>query len=116
MIIIIILLLLLSSAIKFIALESSGAWCTEGWDFVLELGRRLMDTTLDKLETSYLFQRLGSRSTRERHLLCLDLTMLNCNCRIIIIIKIPGNFLTVCAGTAYRHFFHEKENVFNALY
>ena len=29
-----------------IALESSGAWSTEGLDFVLELGRRLTDTTL----------------------------------------------------------------------
>jgi len=70
------------------ALESSSAWSTEGLDFVLELGRRLTDTTLDKLEANYLFQRLGCHSAREHHLLCLDLTMLNCNCIKIIIIII----------------------------
>ena len=42
-----------------VALESNGAWSTEGLDFVLELRRRLTDTILDKLEASYLFQRLS---------------------------------------------------------
>src|SRR6218665_1518017 len=36
-----------------VSLESSGAWSSEGLEFITELGRRMTNTTLDKLETSY---------------------------------------------------------------
>src|SRR6218665_2240003 len=42
-----------------VSLESSGAWSSEGLEFITELGRRMTNTTLDKLETSYLFQRIS---------------------------------------------------------
>src|SRR6218665_33744 len=42
-----------------VSLESSGAWSWEGLEFIPELGRRMTNTTLDKLETSYLFQRIS---------------------------------------------------------
>src|SRR6218665_1425688 len=42
-----------------VSLESSGAWSSKGLEFITELGRRMTNTTLDKLETSYLFQRIS---------------------------------------------------------
>lgn len=49
--------------------ESNGAWC-----LVLELGRRLTDTSLDKLKKTYLFHRLSvAVQPLKRHLLFFDL-------------------------------------------
>jgi hypothetical protein len=50
-----------------IAIETAGSWCSEGLDFVCDLGKRLKQVTGDPLELTYLFQRLShSNSTRER--------------------------------------------------
>jgi hypothetical protein len=57
-----------------VALESSGAWSSEGLDFVLELGRRLKDATHDKLETSYLLQRL-SVALQRGNAICFSSTL-----------------------------------------
>ena len=57
-----------------VALESSGAWSSEGLDFVLQLGWRLTDTTLDKLETSYLFKRF-SVAIQRGNVICLSSTL-----------------------------------------
>src|SRR6218665_2173846 len=57
-----------------VALESSGAWSSEGLDFVLELRRRLTDTTLDILETSYFFQRL-SVAVQRGNAICFTSTL-----------------------------------------
>jgi len=57
-----------------VALESSGAWSSEGLNFVLELGRRLTDATHDTLETNYLFQRL-SVAVQRGNAICFSSTL-----------------------------------------
>src|SRR5688572_5982402 len=57
-----------------IALESSSAWSSEGLDFAMELGRKLTDSTQDKLETSYLFQRL-SVAIQRGNAICFSSTL-----------------------------------------
>ena len=42
-----------------LACETTGVWCTEGAEFLNELGRRTSIITGDKHETAYLFQRLS---------------------------------------------------------
>src|SRR6218665_2268048 len=42
-----------------VALESGGAWCREGLQFISELGNRKSDATHDPMETSYIFQRIS---------------------------------------------------------
>ena len=61
-------------------------------------------TTLDKLETRYLFQRLGSRPAWKHHLLFVDVTMLNCNDIIIIIIIIVIIIIITTLEEHYRMF------------
>ena len=57
-----------------VALESSGAWSSEGLDFVMELGHRITNATQDKLETSYLFQRL-SVAVQRGNAICFSSTV-----------------------------------------
>jgi len=49
--IIIIIIFIGTHAFGAVALEFSGAWRSEGMDFLLELGRSLTDTAVDKLQT-----------------------------------------------------------------
>ena len=42
-----------------VAVETMGVWCTEGLDFVRELGRRTSMITHDPKETSFLLQRIS---------------------------------------------------------
>ena len=37
----------------------TGVWCSEAIDFIYELGNRISDATGDKMESSFLFQRLS---------------------------------------------------------
>ena len=41
------------------AVEVSGAWCEEAWDFVRAIGRRLKDCGLDPRSLTYLVQRIS---------------------------------------------------------
>ena len=42
-----------------LACEVSGAWCTDGLEFLNDLGSRISDVTGDKRDTDFLFQRLS---------------------------------------------------------
>ena len=42
-----------------IAVETSGAWCSESAEFIEDLGRRITVITGEPLETTYLFQRIS---------------------------------------------------------
>ena len=42
-----------------IAVETSGAWCSESAHFIEDLGRRITAVTNEPLETTYLYRRLS---------------------------------------------------------
>ena len=42
-----------------LACEVSGAWCTDGLEFLNDLGSRISDLTGDRRDTDFLFQRLS---------------------------------------------------------
>ena len=42
-----------------IAVETSGAWCSQSAQFIEDLGRRITAVTNEPLETTYLYQRLS---------------------------------------------------------
>ena len=42
-----------------IAVETTGAWNKSSMNFISELGKKISEVTTEKLETSYLFQRLS---------------------------------------------------------
>src|SRR6218665_1194845 len=50
------------------------AWSSEGLNFISELGQRLTDMTLEKFETSYLFQRL-SVAVQRGNTICFSSTI-----------------------------------------
>ena len=57
-----------------VALETGGAWCKEGLDFISELGRRITSATHDPMETTYLFQRI-SVALQRGNAICLSGTL-----------------------------------------
>src|SRR6218665_1254435 len=61
-------------AFMVVSIECIGAWSSEGLEFIMELGRRMTNTTLDKLETSYLFQRI-SVAVQRGNAICFSLTL-----------------------------------------
>ena len=55
-----------------LACETTGVWCTEGAEFLNELGRRTSVITGDKHETAYLFQRLSVAIQRGNAACCYN--------------------------------------------
>ena len=42
-----------------VAIETSGAWCSQSAEFIEDLGRRITTITNEPLETTYLYQRMS---------------------------------------------------------
>src|SRR6218665_2644937 len=57
-----------------IALESGGAWCKAGLQFISELGNRISEATHDPMETSYIFQRI-SVALQRGNAICISGTL-----------------------------------------
>jgi hypothetical protein len=57
-----------------VALETGGAWSSEGLQFISELGSRITAATQDPLETSFLFQRI-SVALQRGNAICLSGTL-----------------------------------------
>ena len=49
-----------------LACEVSGAWCTDGLEFLNDLGSRISDVTGDRRDTDFLFQIVHSIVAMER--------------------------------------------------
>jgi len=55
-----------------IAIETSGCFSQTGLEFITELGNRLKHVTGDKLELTYLFQRLSIIAIQRGNELCFN--------------------------------------------